>query len=91
MINLPFIFNALFVYTGNPFKVKIYENWVLTIIIVLNAIAAIAFFFINPFMKKSFGLTPISTGNGGKVLAIMMSSMIMAYIINRWLANRIIH
>jgi hypothetical protein len=59
LINIPFVFNAFIIYRSEPFKCKIYDNLPLFILLILNVIAAIAFFFLTSGLSKTFGLLSI--------------------------------
>jgi magnesium-transporting ATPase (P-type) len=85
LIQLPFALNAFFLHSSKPFKQKIYDNWVLLAIIVVNLIADVVYFFICKNGIKALGLVPISVKQGGILLAITVTFLIISYFYNWWI------
>ena len=56
----PFAIYSLFFYIGEPWKQKIYKNWILFPLIILNLMSTVALHYITSYGKKALGLLPIS-------------------------------
>lgn len=90
MINIPFIANAFLVYTGAPFKSSFFRNIPLMVLTLLNAIAAIAFFFITNKLPLSFQLTALPSSVTGPILGILCGSVALTYILSE-IYHKIVH
>lgn len=83
MVLIPFAFNGLFLYISKPWKVKIYKNYPLFILILLNIISSIMLFYLTPYMTASFGTVEISPTPVSICLAIMGLSTGLGYLFNQ--------
>lgn len=61
LIQLPFTLNAFFLHNSKPFKQKIYDNWIMVVIIIGNIIADVIFFLVDYNGIPAINLVPIST------------------------------
>ena len=84
MVLIPFSFNGLFLYVSLPWKVRIYRNYPLFILIVLNILASIMLFYLTPYMTAYFfGTVEISPTPVSICLAIIGLSTAVGYLYNQ--------
>ena len=83
MVLIPFTFNGLFLYISKPWKVKIYKNYPLFILILLNLISSIMLFYLTPYMTEAFFTVVIDSTTASICLAIMGVATGVAYLFNQ--------
>ena len=83
MVLIPFSFNGLFLYISKPWKVRIYKNYPLFILIVLNIVSSIMLFYLTPYMTMAFGTVEIDATTSSICLAIMGVSTGIGYLFNQ--------
>lgn len=85
LVQIPFALNGFFIYNnGVRFKEPIYKNYILSVVILLNFIADVIYFFITPSLKGFLGLVPISKDAGGALLGITLGFCIVSLLFNWW-------
>lgn len=83
LILFPFAIYSLFFYIAGPWKQKIYKNWVLFVLIILNMISTVAMHYITPFALKPLGLVPIAYEVASNLLLISIAASLIGFIYNQ--------
>lgn len=83
LILFPFAIYSLFFYIGGPWKQKIYRNWILFPLIILNMISTVAMHYITPFALKPLGLVPIPYEVVSNLLLISIAASLVGFIYNQ--------
>jgi len=85
LVQVPFALNGFFLYNnGRKFKEPFYKNYILLIVVILNCIADIFFFFKTESLKDFLGLVPIANDSGGVLVGITIGFCIVSYLFNWW-------
>lgn len=79
----PFAIYSLFFYIGEPWKQKIYKNWILFPLIVLNLMSTVAMHYITSFALKPLGLMPIPFDVVSILLLISIAAALLGFIYNQ--------
>lgn len=83
MVMVPFSFNGLFLYISKPWKVRIYRNYPLFIVVLLNIIASITLFYLTPFITTNFFTVELNATGVSISLAIVGVSVGLSYLFNQ--------
>ena len=87
MILIPFAFNALFIYSSDPWKEKFYKNIPFSILLVVNVCLGVTFFFITKEMAEAFEMVEISYKNAGICLGITMGGVVLSFAYNSFIRS----
>lgn len=78
----PSVIYAYIFYISDPWKLPIYRNYLLSILIILNIGATVALHYITKYSQTALGTVPISNEVISVVLAISVGACIMGFFYN---------
>lgn len=79
----PFAIYSLFFYIGEPWKQKIYKNWILFPLIILNLCSTVALHYITKYALKALALFEISNEVVSIMLLISIAACLLGFIYNQ--------
>lgn len=78
----PITIYALFFYIGEPWKQKIYRNYILFPLIVLNLGSAVTMHYITSYATRALGTMPIGNEVVSVLLLISLAACVVGFVYN---------
>lgn len=70
IILTPYALYSVFFYIGEPWKQKMYKNWILFPLVILNVMSTVALHYITSYARKFLGLVAVSYSVASTLLLI---------------------
>lgn len=78
----PFAVYSIFFYIGAPWKERMYRNYPLFILTILNIISAVALHYITRYAYKPLAMLPIGNQVASIILGISLAACILGFVYN---------